>query len=392
MKSINSLIILSISLILVFILLMIPSKTLKREQKLVDNLFSSYVSINKEITSGFRLEKDINLSNNIHNLVYYNEETNTHQAYLIDRKTGKLVDYKALLKNNFYDEFNDIEQKLLNEKYPLFIVNGIYSSTDIKREVEVLPNEIRIYYFNVLTEPNINEQLYLTINNNEISKYLNYEFTLDEEYKNESAYDYDPTKKYIAFTFDDGPSEANTKEIVNFLNKYKSTATFFMLGNLMNRYPDIPKYALDNNMEIGSHTYSHTNLKKLKINKVEEEINKTNEAYFNSTGGVLNLIRPPYGSINEKIKSSFDYSYILWSVDTEDWRYKDVDHIVNHILEHAEDGDIILMHDIHQTTKEAVFKVVPELYVRGYRIVTVSELAKIKGVELTPHTGYRSFK
>jgi len=392
MKSINSLIILSISLILVFILLMIPSKTLKREQKLVDNLFSSYVSINKEITSGFRLEKDINLSNNIHNLVYYNEETNTHQAYLIDRKTGKLVDYKALLKNNFYDEFNDIEQKLLNEKYPLFIVNGIYSSSDIKREVEVLPNEIRIYYFNVLTEPNINEQLYLTINNNEISKYLNYEFTLDEEYKNESAYDYDPTKKYIAFTFDDGPSEANTKEIVDFLNKYKSTATFFMLGNLMNRYPDIPKYALDNNMEIGSHTYSHTNLKKLKINKVEEEINKTNEAYFNSTGGVLNLIRPPYGSINEKIKSSFDYSYILWSVDTEDWRYKDVDHIVNHILEHAEDGDIILMHDIHQTTKEAVFKVVPELYVRGYRIVTVSELAKIKGVELTPHTGYRSFK
>ena len=392
MKSINSLIILSISLILVFILLMIPSKTLKREQKLVDNLFSSYVSINKEITSGFRLEKDINLSNNIHNLVYYNEEANIHQAYLIDRKTGKLVDYKALLKNNFYDEFNDIEHKLLNEKYPLFIVNGIYSSSDIKREVEVLPNEIRIYYFNVLTEPSINEQLYLTINNNEISKYLNYDFTLDEEYKNESAYDFDPSKKYIAFTFDDGPSEANTKEIVDFLNKYKSTATFFMLGNLMNRYPDIPKYVIDNNMEIGSHTYSHTNLKKLKINKVEEEINKTNEAYFNSTGGVINLIRPPYGSINEKIKSSFDYSYILWSVDTEDWRYKDVDHIVNHILEHAEDGDIILMHDIHQTTKEAVFKVVPELYVRGYRIVSVSELAKIKGVVLTPHTGYRSFK
>ena len=298
MKSINSLIILSISLILVFILLMIPSKTLKREQKLVDNLFSSYVSINKEITSGFRLEKDINLSNNIHNLVYYNEEANIHQAYLIDRKTGKLVDYKALLKNNFYDEFNDIEHKLLNEKYPLFIVNGIYSSSDIKREVEVLPNEIRIYYFNVLTEPSINEQLYLTINNNEISKYLNYDFTLDEEYKNESAYDFDPSKKYIAFTFDDGPSEANTKEIVDFLNKYKSTATFFMLGNLMNRYPDIPKYVIDNNMEIGSHTYSHTNLKKLKINKVEEEINKTNEAYFNSTGGVINLIRPPYGSIN----------------------------------------------------------------------------------------------
>jgi len=236
------------------------------------------------------------------------------------------------------------------------------------------------------------EQLYLIINNNEISKYLNYEFSLDEEYKNESAYDYDPTKKYIAFTFDDGPSDANTKEIIDFLNKNKSTATFFMLGKLINNYPDIPKYALDNNMEVGSHTFSHSNLKKMKLNKVAEEINNTNEAYFNATGETFTLVRPPYGSINEKIKSTFDYTYILWSVDTEDWRYKDADYVTNHILKHAQDGDIILMHDIHPTTKEAVFKVVPELYVRGYRIVSVSELARIKGVELEKHVSYRHFK
>lgn len=392
MKNLNSLIILSISLLFVFILLMIPSKSLKREQRIVDNLFTSYVTINKNTGGNFKLEKDINLSNRLHNLVYYDEINNIHQAYLINRKTGKIVDYKAILKKDFYSEFNDIEQQLLLEKYPQFIVNGIYSSPDIKREVEVLPNEIKIYYQNVVTEPMVLEQLYLIINNNEISKYLNYEFSLDEEYKNESAYDYDPTKKYIAFTFDDGPSEANTKEIIDFLNKNKSTATFFMLGKLINNYPDIPKYALDNNMEVGSHTYSHSNLKKMKLNKVAEEINNTNEAYFNATGETFTLVRPPYGSINEKIKSTFDYTYILWSVDTEDWRYKDADYVTNHILEHAQDGDIILMHDIHPTTKEAVFKVVPELYVRGYRIVSVSELARIKGVELEKHVSYRHFK
>jgi len=392
MKNLNSLIILSISLLFVFILLMIPSKSLKREQKIVDNLFTSYATINKNTGGNFKLEKDINLSNRLHNLVYYDEINNIHQAYLINRKTGKIVDYKAILKKDFYSEFNDIEQQLLLEKYPQFIVNGIYSSPDIKREVEVLPNEIKIYYQNVVTEPMVLEQLYLIINNNEISKYLNYEFSLDEEYKNESAYDYDPTKKYIAFTFDDGPSDANTKEIIDFLNKNKSTATFFMLGKLINNYPDIPKYALDNNMEVGSHTFSHSNLKKMKLNKVAEEINNTNEAYFNATGETFTLVRPPYGSINEKIKSTFDYTYILWSVDTEDWRYKDADYVTNHILKHAQDGDIILMHDIHPTTKEAVFKVVPELYVRGYRIVSVSELARIKGVELEKHVSYRHFK
>lgn len=392
MKNLNSLIILSISLLFVFILLMIPSKSLKKQQMIVDNLFSSYVAINKDTSGGFKLEKDIDLSNDLHNLVYYDEANNIHQAYLINRKTGKLVNYKAILKSNFYSEFNDVEHRLLSEKYPFFIVNGIYSSPNIKRQVEVLPNEVRIYYLNVVTEPMVQEQLMLTINNNEISKYLNYDFSLDEEYKNESAYDIDPTKKYIAFTFDDGPSEENTKEIIDFLNKNKCTATFFMLGRLMNNYPDIPKYARDNNMEVGSHTYSHSNLKNMKISKVQEEIEKTNEAYFNATGEVFSLVRPPYGSINEKIKSTFDYSYILWSVDTEDWRYKDPEYVKNHILTHAEDGDIILMHDIHPTTKEAVFNVVPELYVRGYRIVSVSELARIKGIELEKHVGYRHLK
>ena len=160
----------------------------------------------------------------------------------------------------------------------------------------------------------------------------------------------------------------------------------------MNPNPDIVKYVKEHGMEIGSHTYSHTNLKKLKANKLDEEVYKTNEVYNSITGENLKLLRPPYGSMNDKIKDSYPYSFILWSVDTLDWKYKDSDYLYDYVINNVSDGDIVLMHDIHQTTKIGVEKILPELYVRGYRVVSVSELARIKGIELTPNTKYRSLK
>ena len=379
------------SLLFVFLLLMIPDQNRKKEVKYQKSLYSSYLHINNELKGNFKLINEDLITDNIKNVVYFNEETGEYASYFIDMRDGKLTLFSNLLHKEHIKDFNDKERDLLYLKYPDFIVNGIYNS-DTKRMYVVYPNLIKIYYKDVVTSPSFNEQITLTINNNEIYKYLNYDYELDDEYQNESAYDIDPTKKYVAFTFDDGPSSANTVDIVNYLKSTRSHATFFMQGQYMNRYPDILKYVLDNGNEVGSHTYTHINLLKSKKGKIESEITATENKYYELTGNHISLLRPPYGSINNSIKEAYDYTYILWSVDTNDWRYKDSERLYDYVINSVEDGDIILMHDIHETTKIGVEKIMPELYVRGYRVVSVSELANIKGKTLEKHVSYRSMK
>ena len=391
MKGEALLLLLIVSFIGVFTFVLTPDKKLRNEQIYQNNLYSSFKSIAINNDGTYKLASETRYEGNILNLLYYNKESDDYLSYFINNNTGKMTAFETLLKKDKVSEFKSKEEKLLYLKYPKFIIKGILDS-NVSRVYRILDNEIIIYYKNVSTNPQVDERLFLKINNNEVSECLNYTHKLDEVYENESYLSYDPTKKYIAFTFDDGPSRANTKDIVDYLSEYNYHATFFMLGSFMVNNADIVKYVYDSGNEIGSHTYNHKELKRLSMSEVANEINNTNSVYENIVDDKLTLIRPPYGGINDKIKETFDYVYILWNVDTEDWRYKDSDYVYNYILDHVKDGDIVLMHDIHNTTKEAVEKVLPELYVRGYRVVSVSELAKIKNFKLEKHHSYRSIK
>lgn len=334
---------------------------------------------------------EYNLTENIKNVAYKSNDGNSIKSYLIDKDSGKIVDFKTVLKSESIEEFYEKEKELLYYKYPKFIVDGIFNSS-FARNFIFYENKLIIYYNNVVTSPMYNDIIYLTINYNEIYNFLNFDYELDKEYQNESGYDYDSTKIYLAFSFDDGPNINNTKDIVNALEDNKMKATFFMVGNLMNNNPDLVQYVYNHNMEIGSHSYKHSNINKQKDANIDEEIALSNSIYNSITGDNFKLFRPPYGSINNKFKEKYDYSYVLWSVDTNDWRYKDSDYVYNYLLNNINSGDIVLMHDLFTTTKDAVLRVLPELYVRGYRVVSVSDLANIKGVTLLPHETYRSIK
>ena len=148
----------------------------------------------------------------------------------------------------------------------------------------------------------------------------------------------------------------------------------------------------ESKMEIGYHSYNHKNFKRQKLEVIKDEFNKSNKALYNITGEEFHLIRPPYGEINKNIKNNLDASFILWDVDTLDWRYKDVDYLVNYTLENITDKDIILFHDIHKTSISAIEKLLPLLYVNGYQVLTVSDLAKTSKVTLENHKSYRNFK
>ena len=191
----------------------------------------------------------------------------------------------------------------------------------------------------------------------------------------------DKTKKLIAFTFDDGPLKGNTERVLAALEKNDARATFFMLGQNANYYPETVKKVLESGNEVSSHTWNHTYLPKLSAAQVREQEDKTANAIYKACGSKPVSVRPPYGAINENVKKGIDTPLILWSVDTLDWKTKNTDATVKTILKHAKDGDIVLMHDIHKPTVAAVEKVLPILKKKGYEVCTVSELLEAKGVK-----------
>lgn len=187
--------------------------------------------------------------------------------------------------------------------------------------------------------------------------------------------------KYVAFTFDDGPGEY-TNKLLDGLEKYHGQATFFILGNRASAYKKQLQRQYSLGMEIGSHTYAHKNLKTLSKKEIESEISKTNKAVKNIIGTTPTLLRPPYGNYNKTVSKKAGVPMIYWSVDTLDWKYKNAKYVSKTILKSAKDGEILLLHDIHQTSVDGFLKALPKLRKEGFELVTVSELYQIKGKKL----------
>jgi peptidoglycan/xylan/chitin deacetylase (PgdA/CDA1 family) len=199
-------------------------------------------------------------------------------------------------------------------------------------------------------------------------------------------------KKLIAFTFDDGPSKKNTNKLLDKLDCYQARVTFFVVGSRVYSNRDTIKRAYEMGNQIGSHTYSHSNLIKVSEDKVRNEIDKTNNAIRNVIGVDPTLLRPPYGSVNDKVNSLIDMNIILWNVDTLDWKYKDAFKVKEEILKYAEDGAIILLHDLYETSVDGALLAMDELITQGYAFVTIDEMAKLRGVKLNSSKIYRYIK
>ncbi|WP_157805627.1 polysaccharide deacetylase family protein [Bacillus sp. mrc49] len=189
----------------------------------------------------------------------------------------------------------------------------------------------------------------------------------------------DPAKKVIALTFDDGPHPSHTMSILNDLDRYDAHATFFVLGNRVQHYPQVLQKMLEQGNEIGNHSWDHPQLTRLDKGKIKDEIKSTQEAVDKATGMEPSLIRPPYGAINDNVRDYMDdLKVVLWDVDPEDWKYRDEKKIVNKVMDKVSDGKIVLMHDIYQTSAEAAGKIIKQLHDKDYQMVTISELEKVQ--------------
>ena len=195
----------------------------------------------------------------------------------------------------------------------------------------------------------------------------------------------------VALTFDDGPRRSTTGKLLEGLARRGVHATFFLVGEMAEGNDALIGDMAQQGHQIGVHTYEHVWLTDLSAADFERQVGPTRELIRARGGAGSYFLRPPYGGIDTGVEKRSGSPIILWSVDPEDWKDKDVERIVNHIVTNARDGDIILLHDIYKSSVEAALRVVDELHQRGFLFGTVEELAQHHHVELENGKVYRCF-
>ena len=186
---------------------------------------------------------------------------------------------------------------------------------------------------------------------------------------------------YIAMTFDDGPSATLTPKLLDLLAAHHIKATFFVIGENVAEHPEIVDRAAREGHEIANHSWSHPNFGKMSDEGVRSQLWRTDDAIKNAIGARPTLLRPPYGSITARqkrwIHDEFGYQIILWDVDPYDWKRPGPSVVCNRILKETRPGSIVLSHDIHPGTIEAMPSTFDQLQARGFKFVTVSELIRM---------------
>lgn len=196
----------------------------------------------------------------------------------------------------------------------------------------------------------------------------------------EASKNVDASKPMVALTFDDGPgyNDASDK-ILDVLEKYGARATFFMVGQNAKDHPKNVQRKVALGCELGNHTWDHNHYGS---NVTKEDISKASDAIKEASGGYApTAFRSPGGNTTQLIRdecSAEGMALYYWSLDTQDWKSRNADAVYNAVMNHIEDGDIVLMHEIYNSTAEAVERMVPELIKQGYQLVTCEELVKAK--------------
>src|SRR5438128_7819007 len=186
---------------------------------------------------------------------------------------------------------------------------------------------------------------------------------------------------YIAITFDDGPSAALTPKLLDILAAHRIKATFFVIGENVVEHPEIVARAAREGHEIGNHSWSHPNFGKMSDEGVRGQVQRTDDAIKDATGTRPILLRPPYGSITARqqrwIHDHFGSQIIPLDVDPYDWKRPGPSVVRNRILKETQPGSIVLSHDIHPGTIEAMPSTLDALEAKGFKFVTVSELIRM---------------
>ena len=199
-------------------------------------------------------------------------------------------------------------------------------------------------------------------------------------------------ERLVALTFDDGPSGKFTRNLLDGLKERDVKATFLLCGYRMEQYPELTARIVNEGHEIGLHGYSHKSMEKMCRSDVAQEIE--NSMALIPAGCQISFLRSPGGLCGECVQTAaadYGLSMLFWSVDPKDWATHDAQAIEKEVVSHVRDGDVILLHDMSNSSVEAALVIIDELLEQGFRFVTVSELAQAKNVTLIPGKKYSRF-
>ena len=196
-------------------------------------------------------------------------------------------------------------------------------------------------------------------------------------------------RKWVALTFDDGPHPEWTPKFIDLLRSKGVKATFFLIGPNAEKNPELAKLILENGFEVGNHTMTHPSFKGKSIDKVREEIGKTNDILKNTVGlQQVTLFRPPYGQAPKPVQDvceELGLKIITWNIDTDDWRATTTeDKMTSTVMSNVKDGSIILMHDRTEKAYNTTARIIDPIRAQGYEFVTISELLGLKAAQLVP--------
>lgn len=197
----------------------------------------------------------------------------------------------------------------------------------------------------------------------------------------------DPSRKWIALTFDDGPHPGYTERILKILDEYDVPATFFLVGQMAERHPDLVRAEAAGGHNVANHTYHHLSLTKIPQDSVATEIKACGEVLQNITGKAPHLFRPPGGEYNDQVAEASEalgYRMILWTDDPGDYASPGNDVIVKRTLDRVENGGIILLHDGIEQTIEVLPQILRYLKSHGYECVTIDEMLERKTIAAAP--------
>ena len=326
------------------------------------------------------VEENLNFDKDIKEIVFYGVEEKESNFANVNEVNVKKISHKVeARKVNFASE-SIVSSIYLDKSSKEFTLSSLFSSPDIAKQkfLSKIKQQLAV---KGLSEEVINQNI-TNLRDQDMAtwkfNYNNSKFNINIESNKEDINSVEiPVNdlfKYINETYLKGED----------LEKYNAKATFFMVGHAVAGNENIIKQVVAEGHQIGNHSWSHPLLTKISLEEAKSQINDTTEALKKASGQDVHIMRPPYGGINSAIQEAVDQSFILWDIDTLDWKNRNTASIMKEVQK-TQPGSIILMHDIHQTSIDALPTVLQYLTEQGFELVTVEELM---GDQLELHQKY----
>lgn len=342
-----------------------PVTNIKKIDKEIEQFIETqkkqkYSELNIDYTFDIVDNRYINIA-----LKTYHDKNFDIETFMFDRKTNKFLSIDDLVSKNSLMTINKTLEDKVNK-------NISYSYDKLTFD----ENFLYFYFLNETGLETVNIPIYDT------------EFLLDigiPELENKlfnsvsKTKVIDPYKPVVAITFDDGPSKY-TDDILDVLSENDANATFFVLGNKVKNYSNTLNKMLANGNEIGNHSYNHRELQVLNEEELLFQIETTQNIIKEKTGYTPIYLRPTYGNTNDFLKKHSNLEIVLWTVDPEDWKYKNSKTIAKRVINKVKDGSIVLMHDTKKRSLEALKIIIKDLKEKNFQFVTISELKEVNEI------------